>query len=209
MEKTVITYELLYDALRMEKQRVELQKLDPEFYINITRYIEEKKDILQSQENKDSVFTNTEVQKTRKQIENIQKILKELYERREAKIIELALIATKSNHTNTADKESMLKEERTFYKDALYLLSNYRDNTLLSILSGKEIITKEEPKGLKEENMPPTTTKQLKFLASVPTFVGTDLNVYGPFEKENLAEIPLDVANLLIKTKKAIENEST
>jgi len=209
MEKTVITYEVLYDALRMEKQRTELQKLDQEFYKNIKRYIEEKKDILQSQEGKDSVFTNIEVQKTRKEIENIQKILKELYERREAKIIELALIATKSNHTNSADKESMLKEEKTFYEEALYLLANYRDNVLSSILSGKEVITKEEPKDLKDENMPPTTTKQLKFIASVPTFVGTDLNVYGPFEREDSAEIPLDVANLLIKTRKAIENENT
>ena len=198
MEKTVITYEVLYDALRMEKQRTELQKLDQEFYKNIKRYIEEKKDILQSQEGKDSVFTNIEVQKTRKEIENIQKILKELYERREAKIIELALIATKSNHTNSADKESMLKEEKTFYEEALYLLANYRDNVLSSILSGKEVITKEEPKDLKDENMPPTTTKQLKFISSVPTFVGTDLNVYGPFEREDSAEIPLDADNIFV-----------
>jgi len=209
MEKTVITYEILYDALRMEKQRAELQKLDQGFYKNVTKYIEEKKEILKSQETKDSVFTNIEVQKTRKQIENIQKILKELYERREGKIMELALIAVKSNHTNSQEKENMLKEEKTFYEEVHYLLSNYRDNVLSSLISGKQVATKDEPKDLKEENMPTTTTKRLKFTASVPTFVGTDLNVYGPFEMGDSAEIPQDVANLLVNTKKAIENENT
>jgi len=205
----MITYEVLYDALRMEKQRAELQQLDKEFYQNLVRYIGEKREILKSQENKDSVFTNIEVQKTRKQIENIQKILIELYERREAKIIELALIATKSTHTNSQEKENMLKEEKTFYEEVYYLLNSYKENVLASMLSGKQVQIKDEPKDLKDENMPTTTIKRLKFVASVPTFVGTDLNVYGPFEKEDMAEIPQDVANLLIKTKKAIENEST
>ncbi len=212
METATITYEFLYDILRREKDRVELQKLEDSFYEKTINYMEEKKQILKSQEKKESIFTEPEVQKTRKQIENIQKIIKELYETRENKILQLATIASKtSNHSN--NKENMLKEEKKFYEEISYTLNSFRENLLNNLMRGKKIvlenISKDEPKDLKDQIMPPKTTKSLKFINDVPSFVGTDLTVYGPFQKEDTATIPLDVANLLIKSNKAIENENT
>ena len=211
MTEETITYETLYDTLRREKGRVELQKLDEIFYENTIKYMDEKKEILKSQEQKESIFTSSEVQKTRKQIENIQKIIKELYELRESKLIQLAIIASKTkSHTN--NKENMLKEEEKFYQDIVYTLDSYRTNLLNNLVCGKKIVleeTKTEPKGLKNKDMPTKTLKSIEFIKEVPSFVGTDLNIYGPFEKQNKAEIPLEIANLLIKTEKAIENENT
>tara|TARA_Y100000034_G_C6733665_1_gene325169 strand:- start:72 stop:713 length:642 start_codon:yes stop_codon:yes gene_type:complete len=213
MEKATITYDFLYDILRREKDRVELQKLDDFFYENTINYMEEKKQILKSQEEKESIFTEPEVQKTRKQIENIQKIIKELYETRENKILQLATMASKTNNHST-HKENMLKEEKSFYEEVSYTLNSYRENLLNNLMRGKKIvlegpIKREESKDLKDQIMPPKTTKSLKFINEVPSFVGTDLNIYGPFQKEDTANVPLDVANLLIKSNKAIENENT
>ena len=72
----VITYESLYEMLRLEKFRKELQKIDQNYYENVTNYLKEKRDILKSQESKDSVFASKSISKTRKQIENVQKILR-------------------------------------------------------------------------------------------------------------------------------------
>jgi len=214
--ETTITYEFLYDLLRREKDRTELQNLEEEFYEKTVKYMEEKKDILNSQEEKESIFTGSEVQKTRKQIENIQKIIKELYETREQKILKLSVISSKmSNHSN--NRENMLNEERKFYEDITYTLNNYRENLLNNLVRGKTInlettklLEKEDkPKHLKKQVMPTNSRKSVKFINEVPSFVGTDLTVYGPFQKEDIAKIPLDIANLLIKSKKVIENENS
>jgi len=180
------------------------------------KYMEEKKEILKSQEEKESIFTEPEVQKTRKQIENIQKIIKELYDTREKKIIQLSIITSKTNnHSN--NKENMLNEEKKFYEDITYTLNNYRENLLNNLVRGKKIAIenleknkkRDKPKHLKDQIMPTKLTKSVKFINEVPSFVGTDLNIYGPFQKEDTASIPLDVANLLIKSNKVIENENS
>ena len=62
-ENTIITYETLYEILRREKSRPELQELDDSFYRNLVKYIEEKKAILESQRKKESIFTSVEIQK--------------------------------------------------------------------------------------------------------------------------------------------------
>ena len=217
---STITYEFLYGILRKEKDKTELQNLEDSFYEKTIRYMEEKKEILKSQEEKESIFTEPEVQKTRKQIENIQKIIKDLYENRENKILQLSVITSKThNHSN--NKENMLNEEKKFYEDITYTLNNYRENLLNNLVRGKKLtienlektgLPKEEidkPKHLKDQIMPTKLTKSVKFINEVPSFVGTDLNIYGPFQKEDIASVPLDVANLLIRSNKVIENENS
>ena len=120
-----------------------------------------------------------------------------------------------SNHSN--NRENMLNEERKFYEDITYTLNNYRENLLNNLVRGKTInlettklLEKEDkPKHLKKQVMPTNSRKSVKFINEVPSFVGTDLTVYGPFQKEDIAKIPLDIANLLIKSKKVIENENS
>jgi DNA replication initiation complex subunit (GINS family) len=209
MPEIKITFETLYDILRNERNRTELQKLESTFYEDTINYLEEKKAILKSQEEKKSIFTNSEVQKTRKQIENIQKIIKDIYTTRENKILHLALISSKSNN-QLNNIGNMLKEEREFYEEMIYILNNYRQNILNNLISGKAIQSKPlEPKDLKDKELPTKIAKYLTFIKEVPSFVGTDLEKYGPFEKEDKAQIPIEIANLLINSKKAIENENT
>ena len=115
MSDIQITYESLYEILRKEKNSSEIQKLDPNFFNNVIEYIKTKREILKSQESKDSIFTQVEAKKTRKQIEQNQKILKELYERRENKIIQLAMFSSRMNSEKIS--EDLLEEEKTFYLD--------------------------------------------------------------------------------------------
>jgi len=200
----VITYEILYENLRKEKYKKELQHLEKEFYKKVKNYIQEKKDILRSQENIDSPFSN-QVLKLRKQIENIQKMLKEFYERRESKIIQLALFSSRTNK-EIIETSEMIEEEINFYKEILRILNNNRKKILFQALEDQKPKEIKTPK--KEKNELPAEKngfKKLKFNESVPKFVGEDLKTYGPFKQGDKANIPEETANLLLKTKKAEE----
>src|SRR3990167_10664764 len=92
MADIAITYESLYDILRKEKYKPELQKISANFFKHTIDYINTKKSILDNQ--KTSIFS-AELQKTQTQLNNIKRILKEIYERRENKIIQLALFSSR------------------------------------------------------------------------------------------------------------------
>lgn len=206
-DNIVITYETLYDILRREKARPELQDLPNNFLEDLISYIKKKREILESQESKKSIFTSIEVQKTRKQIDNIQKIIKELYERRESKIIQLSIIASRTS-INTEEKNVMLPEEQELYEEIYKKLNFFRENILYELSVGslpKIELTHYKPKDLKIAEKPNKSTKSLKLLCDIPKFIGTDLETYGPFKEEDTIEISHEIAELLIKQKRAEE----
>ncbi len=197
MADEIITYEILYDILRKEKYNQELQVLDKDFFNKIVKYSNEKKAILESQQQKTSIFASTEIQKTKRQLENINKILKELYEKRENKIIQLAIFSSKTKEK--PDLSALLPEEMEFFNSVTQILNQYRSNILFRLLESKlpEIIEIEKPKGLKIVNKE-EKNKLIRFLYDVPKFIGDDLNIYGPFQKEDIASLPEIIADILI-----------
>ena len=42
------------------------------------------------------------------------------------------------------------------------------------------------------------TSKLVRFLYSVPKFVGKELEEYGPFEEEDIANLPAEIAKVLL-----------
>ena len=185
-----INYEMLYDILRREKARQELQKLDKSFYKGVGNYIKEKLNVLESQKQKSSIFAQKEIEKTEKQIDNIKKIIKELYEKRELKIAQLALSFAKTK--NLDDMPELLPEERVMFENLVNLLKNTRNHIMEELLESK-------PKGIKSDQ----ETKLVRFIGAVPKFIAEDSNEYGPFEEEYVALLPGKVAELLIKNNRA------
>lgn len=195
MTDKIITYETVYETLRKEKFKNDLQQLEETFFNDVVRYLEERKKTLLSSESKDSIFASENIIKTKKQIENIQKIISELYERRETKLIQLALTASRTNYPQ--DSSSMTFEEKKLYFDLVNKLNNYRENILHNILAGKMPEIKEESS--------PDELRLIRLLESVPQFIGDDLKTYGPFETEEIANLPKRVSEILIKNKRAEE----
>ena len=73
-----ITYETLFDMLRQEKGRPEIQKISKTFFSDLTSYLNEKKKIIEESKTKGGLFVAEEKERAEKQLGNIKKILIEL-----------------------------------------------------------------------------------------------------------------------------------
>lgn len=216
MQEIVITYETLFELLQREKERPDLQKLEPAFFADTIIYIKEKKKILMAKN--DSPFASEEKKKTERQLENIYKILKELYERREKKIINLALDKSRTQ-SHLIDTGALLKEEKVVFDALTNILNTYRDAILHSVLNEKapfmqitedrkeDIKLKEDFKrdDFKTASELKRTTKLVRFLCHIPKFVGTELEEYGPFGEEDIANLPIEIADVLLGKEKVEE----
>ena len=200
-EDNLITYENIYEILRLEKYKKDLHKLDKDFYDKVTRYMNEKKIILQGYEVKESVFASQSISKLKKQLENIQLLLKELYEKREGKIIQIALFNSRTN-AQLQDEDILLDEEKRLYNSIINTLTTTRIGILNNLLEGKKPELKIEENKTEEKKV---NHKMVRFLDEVPKFVGEDMTIFGPFKAEDVGNLPEKIATILIKGNKAEE----
>jgi len=219
-----ITYETLFEILRREKSREELQKLDENFFSNIVDYLKEKEEFAVKGKSNPDLFSFEDEKKSDNQLLNIKRIIKELYERREKKIINIALNKSKTS-SNLIDTSALLPEEKLMFEELIKNLDKYRLGILNNILQNKlpnlkgerlreegnivnrGDIEKEETKEdleTEEEN----NRKVVRFLHPVPKFVGPELEIYGPFEAEEIAALPSEVVRVLVEKKRAEEIKS-
>ncbi|MBD3310543.1 hypothetical protein GF351_04950 [Candidatus Woesearchaeota archaeon] len=216
-EKIQITYEVLYEFLRIEKNNEELQKLNEEFFLNTVNYLSEKNSILTNQQTQQSLFSEDEKENTAVQVKNIKKILQELYDRREKKIIDMAVNKSRIR-SNIVDTSALLEEEKQLFDRLVSTLETFRQGILDNLVSAKVPKIKlpsspgqDESKGAdsggQESGPSPLqlTSKLVRFIKPVPKFVGKELEQYGPFEEEDIANLPADIADLLIQKQKAEE----
>ena len=142
-----------------------------------------------------------ENQKGQLQLANIKKIIREIYERRESKIFQLALFASRTREK--PDLSPLLPEEKELFSSFLELLNDFRDGVLANMLAARQIVLKPKAKPLKGEVGEAKSTQTIRLLHAVPQFVGDDLQIYGPFEPEDVAAVPVKVAEVLVQKGRA------
>ena len=210
-----ITYEVLFDLFRREKNREELQKLDSTFFEDVIAYMKEKNNILQEKIQKNE--SKDEIKKMHIQLENINKLVKELYERRERKILTMALNKVRINQ-NIINTSSLLAEEKMFFDQLIELLSFYRNEILEKVGNQqKPTLIKSQPiNQLSNQlsNTDPNTAsdknnqiKSIRFIVAMPKFMGEQMEVYGPFQQNDVTQLPAKLADLLISKGKAKAEE--
>jgi len=254
-EEINVTYETLFDLLRRERTRGELQSLSDSFFSDTSIYINTKK---KAMENADINIQK----KTAVQFESIKKILKELYEKRERKIIEMALTKSRTD-SDIIDQSRLLGQELEFFNELTIVCDKYRKEILSVLLKDTELsfeqpkqtsseakpeeseksqesqetseksqelektsgeITDEKPaepdKTDSTEKILPEKTKssqepvkdqvqtgfkKVKFLQALPRFVGKEREPYGPYDADETAELPVEIADILVKKGRAEE----
>jgi len=179
----MITYNDLYEAARKERNFEQLQILPKKFIEEVRMYLKEKKELASKE---DDVFSDV-ILKTKKQLENAVTLFKEIMRRRRKKILGLVLIASETG-ISKQDFDNMLPVEKQLFEEMMKCIS-LSDKSLDGELNGKkEEIQHNELVIFKEE---------------VEEFMGMDGEKMGPFEKGQIANIPKEIANILIEGEKA------
>ena len=207
-----ITYETLFEMLKREKDTADLQKLDPSFFDDFVDYLNEKKKLL---EKEDSLFSYDEKKKVEKQIDNARRLIKDIYERREKKIMNIAIIRSRTQ-SDVMDKSVFLEHEKKLFNEIVRVMDSFRKSIIHNVTLGKKPSeSKAENKGMesdgsagKDAKQGSSTTKLVRFMHSVPKFVGKELEEYGPFEEEDIANLPSEIADLLIGKERVEEIKS-
>ena len=132
MENIKITLETLYDMLRNEKKKEDLQKLDQAFFFDVVSYLREKQALLEMKKEGENIFAAGEKEKLEYELRSIRRILKELYEKREKKIIDIAMNKSRTG-SDIIDTSAMLREEKDFYTQILQSLDHFRRGVLLNL----------------------------------------------------------------------------
>ncbi len=200
MDKVNVTYDSIFEILMREKNREDLQKLSPEFFDELVGYISEKRKAA-STEATDS-FSLEEKERASKQLQNISRMLVELYERREKKILNMSLIRSRTG-ADIIDTTSLLAEEKMLFDAVVAQLDYYRNNILFKVLNAQPTAAVEKAREKAAEQK--GDAKLVRFLHAVPKFVGRELEVYGPFVEEDMANLPSEIADILISKGRAEE----
>ncbi len=210
-ESSTITFQSVYDMVRKEKTSEEIQQLNPEVFLQLTNYLKIKIQIYKNSKNRG--LNPGELEKMKVQIVSARKLIKELYERRERKILQLAINKSRTK-SDTIDDSNLLKEEKLLFNDTTEVLDKYRQDILLNLVNARlPFGKKEEPQiiGDKEENKEETNTVEesskieneetmtIRFTRAVPKFLGLKEEIYGPFEPGDTVTINKEIANVIIK----------
>jgi len=168
-------YKELYRAWKAEKASQKSQSLPDDFYQRIAGYL--------SSLEEDAAASDPRTLQGRlviREKELAARLLSELREERLRKIM------TASREGPPIEANNLTREEKAFVN---------RINESLSLFNSEQrdkIERDEQPQEQGELTV-------VRFLSDVPEIVGVDLKIYGPYKKEDVASLPKQNAQALIK----------
>lgn len=174
-------YETLFKSWMKEKESKTLQSLGEDFYQKLNRYLNELKRELRFKEG-----PPVRLELLKEEYKNSAYIAGRLINRRIEKILENVLEGRKT------PLEALTKEEREIGVSANKLV---------------EAAAELKRRIFKEEASKPSKPVVVRLLQGIPEIVGVDMEIYGPFEAEDVAALPEENARALIKRGAAKEIE--
>jgi DNA replication initiation complex subunit (GINS family) len=202
------TYEQLFDVVRRERAREELQELDPYFYRQASEYT---KDLEQQVRSHDPLAS--EADQIRTQLANSKKLLREVYDRREKKILFLALNKVRTG-SNMIDTSAVIESEMPLFDNLLIALKKQREqlapspppsSTARSTAYTPKRTASPSAKEPEEKKpvQPASGELKIKVTASVPKFLGANGETHGPYEQGTEIALPERIARILIRKGRA------
>lgn len=177
----MITYKDIDNIARNERSSENLQKLPENFINDAVSYLKEKKEIASK---KDENFSDVIVT-TKKQLENAITLIKSLIRVRKRKILNLVLIASETG-ISKKDFDNMLDFEKKLF-DELMKCVEFTDNKVDEFFNGKS----------------KKKTELIIFKEDVGEFINLNGEKMGGFEKGQTANIPKEIAKILVEDGKA------
>jgi len=208
-----LSYALLYDLVRKERASAELQELEATFYENA-------QDLITALHTTADEERYTGGDAALLQLANTKKLIKELYDRREQKIL---LLAQNRARTGSAlvDSPNLLVRERELFERIIDVLSKARSGvttttiertatrTIIETVKVKETVeTKPAIAPIEATTTVTETTDSIlieeepvtvRITKRVPQFVGRDMEALGPYEQDEIVDLAPAVAAVLIR----------
>ena len=169
----MLNYSKLREMQRSEMGSSELCSVDEDFYTNLKGFLEEKKGEAMGSQNLLVI----------KEYENLRKIARAIVNKRNEKLVLLALRGKK-------ESTGMTREESNF----LTHLSRAIDENESEL----SFIFEESNGSGKKDNI-----KRVRLLKDISPYKGLDEKVYGPFKAGEEAALPNEEARWLLKEKMA------
>jgi len=176
----------LYGAWKREKLHPELQPLHEDFYSQLSVYIKKLKESQRMIDDK-----TLKARLLRSEIENAKKFISELLDLRFKKIIAAA------EQDIQMPANCLTKEDKTIYSAEVEVAKIF-DKMKRSIADGRRFDAAVRVEQAK------TRTMLLRFIQEMPAVIGTDMKTYGPFKVEDVAALPIENAEALIRQGVAV-----
>ncbi len=203
------TYEDIYELLRTEKYTTDLQPLKKEDMAKIKEYFATKQALLDKQVEGSAFYAPEKRDKLRTELENAKRAVRDLYEKREQKVINRALFSSRTDF-RLKDSTNMLSCEAEQYDQLIELLKlgnrKFFEDVEPSMIPSTKDLNAEQSVAQPQSGYAEQKKKLVKFKETIPEIIDAELKKYGPFEPEAIAELPLDIADLLIRRNKAVEH---
>ena len=171
-----ISYDEIRSIYRLERNTNKLVEVEDDFFDSLNSFVaEEKKHYLAG-------LRDLSASKARDFI-NLKKMVEEIFLIREKKLLNKALICSR---TGEIEKDKLALQERKTLDELLKVLEVH--HSFLGAVFGEE-----KPLARKNAELVP-----VMILKTLPSFVGSDMKEYGPFEDGMTVELPFKVAGLLV-----------
>jgi len=189
MKEDDINYRILREIQQMEKNSPILTELKTNFYIDLSKYLEELKNRLQNE-------SSSQKQTLLKgEIENTEKIVINIYELREKKIL---LAAISKARGGNPEIKNMINIEKNLFNSILNVLITTRGQFLKneSIVNEKTEPKQELVEPDKSELNKKNSNPIVRVTEDIPEFIGTNEKKYS-LRKNDILSLPEDMCEML------------
>ncbi len=181
-----LNYERLTVLNRSERDNFSLQDIGRDFIQKFSEYIEGKRKLLEEAEKENDALSKEMTSKLITEINNAQNIFNDIFERREKKMINHAILSLKTD-ANILDTVKMFEHEKILLQEVINSIKKSRD----CLLNNSSKTLKNTENG-----------KQLYAAEYISGFIWKNGEVIGPFSKGQHLEIPEEVASILMNEGK-------
>jgi DNA replication factor GINS len=190
-------YNELYAAWQREIDDPTLGALSKDFYVKIAEYLRHFKEgekIIDKKSVKMNLLEHEAM--------NVERMLKELLEARYRKIIKTLTKSQKSlSELLTAEEAIMCETFADFTKVYQNFANDLMQGEIKQIAESDKAPIKVV---VKTETTPIPKRSTIRFLKSIPAIMGADMKSYGPFAAEDVASLPPQNAQILVKQGLAV-----
>jgi DNA replication initiation complex subunit (GINS family) len=213
MEEDDITYKTLRKIQQAEKNSPQITKINKDFYHDVNSFLHKLEQRLEQEKKPQKQMLLAE------ECQNIEKIIRNIYEQREKKIMLAAISRARGGNPSI---NTLLHEEKTFFDELYHNIVSFRDRILkvdektedeqskfaseshVEQQKDATTITEQKKEDKQLEKKEPNINPILRIVEDIPSFVGTDNKTYTLHQKD-IVSLPKDMAKMLLDKKVTIK----